>query len=229
MGFQVTQCRSVICRLLPFRNMRWATARGAALCLSGLVLGASGMAGCTNVRSGAPTDGVPVSSPPLESTVAPCNPVEGLAVELASLGQNVSVEESRAVAALAVDSARDLAREYRMGRLPLFHNLLVNLGFKQRGLCYHFVEDLLIELQSLPLTSLDLHWGVARPGTWREHNSIVVTAREQPFEEGLVLDAWRKPGRLFWTRVRSDRYPWEEALTDEVSNSDLATPPALVR
>lgn len=116
-----------------------------------------------------------------------------------------------------------------MGRLPLFHNLLVNLGFKQRGLCYHFVEDLLVELQSLPLTSLALHWGVARPGTWREHNSIVVTAREQPFEEGMVLDAWRKPGKLFWTRVRSDRYPWEEALTDPVANSDLATPPTLVR
>jgi hypothetical protein len=43
-----------------------------------------------------------------------------------------------------------------------------------------------------------------------EHNSVVVTAKGQPFQQGLVLDAWRHSGRLHWTPVIADRYPWEE-------------------
>jgi len=33
---------------------------------------------------------------------------------------------------------------------------------------------------------------------------LVVTARNQPFEDGIVLDGWRKAGRLFWCHVKED-------------------------
>ncbi len=59
--------------------------------------------------------------------------------------------------------------------------------------------------------TLEFRWGIARAGTPREHNSLVVIRRGADFRTGLVLDPWRKSGRIVWAPVTQDRYPWEEA------------------
>jgi hypothetical protein len=41
-----------------------------------------------------------------------------------------------------------------------------------------------------------------------ENNALVVTARGQRFEDGIVLDAWRRAGRLWWSPVMKD-YDYE--------------------
>jgi hypothetical protein len=87
-------------------------------------------------------------------------------------------------------------------------NVLVNAGLKQRGLCFHWAEDLSARLEALNLRTLEVHRGVARLETRREHSSVVLTARSQPFPEGIVLDAWRHSGRLYWNYVTADKYPW---------------------
>ncbi len=140
--------------------------------------------------------------------------VESLQQDLEALAPAVSEEEARQAAACAHSASRQLAEEYGVIRPPLFHNFLVNVGLKKRGLCYHWAEDLMARLQALRLTTLDWHWGIARSGTSREHNCVVATAKGQPFEEGLVLDAWRHSGRLCWAPVRADRYPWKEGELD---------------
>jgi hypothetical protein len=33
---------------------------------------------------------------------------------------------------------------------------------------------------------------------------LVVTARNQRFEDGILLDGWRRAGRLFWCPVKKD-------------------------
>jgi len=129
---------------------------------------------------------------------------------LAALAPTVSEDEAQRVAACAYDYSLELAREYRVVRPAWFHNFLVNTGFKKRGLCYQWTEDLLAKLETLELATLDLHWGMARWGTLREHNSVVVTARGQPFERGVALDPWRRSGRLVWKPVTEDKYPWVE-------------------
>ena len=44
-----------------------------------------------------------------------------------------------------------------------------------------------------------------------EHNVIVVTARSQSFEKGILLDNWRYGGRLIWGPVSGDpHYRWIE-------------------
>jgi hypothetical protein len=55
---------------------------------------------------------------------------------------------------------------------------------------------------------MDLHLTSSRRATLLEHNGIVVTAKGQSFEDGIVLDPWRKGGRLAWAKVAEDRYPW---------------------
>jgi hypothetical protein len=131
--------------------------------------------------------------------------------ELKALSATVDKSEAQVAAAAAVRESAVLAEEYRLVRPAVAHNLLVVLGIKDRGLCYHWTEDLMQRLQALHLKSFQLHWGVAYRGSvLREHNCIVITALGQGFDKGIVLDPWRNSGNLYWVPVNKDSYPWKE-------------------
>jgi hypothetical protein len=133
---------------------------------------------------------------------------------LLALSPTIRRDEAERVALRSHETSRQLAREYQVVGPAQFHNFLVNAGFRKRGLCHHWTRDLIGRLRALKLTTIDLHWAGARAGTLREHNAVVVTAKGQSFASGVVLDAWRKSGRLFFGSVATDRYPWKEDLTD---------------
>jgi hypothetical protein len=135
---------------------------------------------------------------------------------LRKLGKDTDPAEARRVAETAVTYSLRLAEDYRVAPPALWHNLLIQIGFRDRGLCYHWTEDLMKRLQALNLQSYQLHWGVAYRGSdLREHNSVVITGLNQPFNEGLVLDPWRNSGDLYWARVGQDSYPWKPLPRDE--------------
>jgi len=140
--------------------------------------------------------------------------IQSLQAALISLDSTVREDEAGRVAACAYDYSRLLAERYQVVRPALLHNYLVNTGFKNRGLCYEWAEDLLAQLQVINLESLELHWAIARANTYREHNSIVVTAQGQAFERGVVLDPWRRSGWMVWSPVAADHYPWVEGELD---------------
>jgi len=142
--------------------------------------------------------------------------VDALRHELAALGPGTDPAEAGMVAETAVTYSSRLAEEYRVVPPARLHNLLIQVGIKERGLCYHWTEDLMKRLQALNLRTYQLHWGVAHKGNdLREHNSVVITANGQPFEAGLLLDPWRNSGDLYWAVVDTDRYPWEELPASE--------------
>jgi hypothetical protein len=89
------------------------------------------------------------------------------------------------------------------------NNFLVNTGLREQGLCHQWREALFPALHALHPRTLDLHLAAARRATLREHNGIVVTAHGQPFDTGLILDAWRSGGILQWSLIRTDHYPWK--------------------
>jgi hypothetical protein len=139
--------------------------------------------------------------------------VRNLQKSLQALDRNIPDEEALLIAEAAVRISMRLADEYDLVRPPLYHNFLVNLGIKKRGLCIHWTGDLLKSLRKLDQKSFHFYWAVA----YREfplfiHSSVVVTARNRPFEEGIVLDPWRDSGRLYWTPVKADRYPWKQEI-----------------
>jgi len=137
--------------------------------------------------------------------------VKWLQEDLAALNQQTDQLEARQVAETAIYYSYQLADEYQLVRPAVLHNLLIRVGLKDRGLCYHWTEDLLKRLQALDLRTYQLHWGVAYRGSdLREHNSVVITARGQAFEKGIVLDPWRNSGDLFWALINTDRYPWRK-------------------
>jgi hypothetical protein len=130
--------------------------------------------------------------------------------QIAALSPNVRAEEAVQVAECVYNRASQLRREYGVIWPPLFNNVLINTGIRKRGLCFQWAEDLLVTLDTLKLTSLELHWGEADAGTWQESNCVVVTAKAQPFNTGIILDCWRHSGHLYWTKVGADKVTWVE-------------------
>jgi hypothetical protein len=145
---------------------------------------------------------------PLASTDLPA--ARALIEQIVALSPRVRPDEAALVAASVYNAAGQLRRDYGVVWPPLFNNLLVHSGIRKRGLCFQWAEDLLVMLDALKLTSLELHWGEGYAGTWQESNCVVVTAKGQPFNTGIILDCWRHSGHLYWTAVAADKVPWVE-------------------
>src|SRR5947209_4829480 len=123
---------------------------------------------------------------------------------LVALAPDVDPGEAELVSVTTHTASRSLAREYRAVWFSGFQNLLIHMGKRQRGYCGHYTRDIGERLKELRLKTLVLHWGAAFAGTMDENNGLVITARNQPFESGILLDGWRNSGRLFWCPVKED-------------------------
>ena len=134
-----------------------------------------------------------------------------LCARLAGLSPSVDPDEARRVAYTAYMTGRDLRTEWRVAWLPGIQNFLVNIGARKGGLCFQWAHELLIRLDALKLKTLELHWAESYPRTPSEHNVIVVTAKGQPFAQGILLDNWRYAGHLAWGPIVGDpEYEWKE-------------------
>ena len=123
---------------------------------------------------------------------------------LVALAPDVDPGEAEVLSVTAHTASRSLAREYGLLWSPIFQNFLIHMGKRQRGYCGHYARDIGERLKALKLKTLVLHWGAAFAGTEDESNCLVVTARNQPFEDGIVIDGWRRAGRLFWCALKKD-------------------------
>ena len=134
-----------------------------------------------------------------------------LQARLVALSPNVSRDEARRVTYISYTTGRELAKKWKMGASPTVHSFLINIGIKKAGYCYQFATELLLRLDAQKLKTLDLHWGESDAGTDTEHNVIVVTAKGQPFAEGILLDNWRHSGHLLWGPINGDpSHTWQE-------------------
>jgi hypothetical protein len=135
---------------------------------------------------------------------------EALANQLAALSPSVDRNEAKLLADCAYATVSQLRRQYRMFGTPIFNNFLIYHGLRKRGYCYQWSEDLLVALDALKLTSLELRWGESNSGNWRENNCIVVTANGRPFRSGIMLESWRHLGHLYFGPIVADSDPYVE-------------------
>jgi hypothetical protein len=134
-----------------------------------------------------------------------------LRARLVALAPSVNPEEARRVAQIAYTTGRELAAKWKMGSSPTVHSFLINIGLKKGGYCYQFATELLLRLDAQKMKTLEFHWAESDPGTDTEHNVIAVTARGQPFEQGIMLDNWRRSGHLLWGPLDGDpSHTWQE-------------------
>lgn len=137
--------------------------------------------------------------------------VHALQAAIADLSPGVMPEEAARAARIAHEWPLELARRYRVTDPPLVHNAKVNLGLRERGLCWHWAEDMQRRLQAERFLSLEIRRAIALPqGIGIDHSTAVIVARGRPIGEGIVIDPWRWGGRLFWAPVTQDaRYHWQ--------------------
>jgi len=137
--------------------------------------------------------------------------IRDLAKALTKLGPDVDPKEAELISLTAHTTARKLAKDYHVVLNPEFQAFLVNVGARKRGWCGHWTQDIGTRLKELKPKTLVLHWGVAYDHTSSENNCLVITARNQPFQDGIILDGWRRAGRLFWCPVvKDDEYEVEQ-------------------
>jgi len=130
--------------------------------------------------------------------------IKDLAKALTRLASDVDPAEAQELSYTAHTTARRLKKEYRVVLNPEFTVFLYNVGLRKRGWCGHWAQDIGEKLKELKPKTLVLHWGEAYPNTSSENNALVVTARNQRFGDGIILDGWRRAGRLFWCPVIED-------------------------
>jgi hypothetical protein len=126
-------------------------------------------------------------------------------------------EETLLLARTALNGSRELSKKYKAFRPAIFHNVLINIGIKKRGLCCHWTQDLLELLTGLGLKKFSFMWGVAKFKSFFEHSSVVAVRKGEAFDSGIVLDPWRYAGDLYWSHVKDDKYKWKRHPEDDGS------------
>jgi hypothetical protein len=135
--------------------------------------------------------------------------VKTLAGMLSELNTTVDRDEAYHLAKNSISYSQQLAKEYDVVSSPWINNALVNFGIKERGLCYEWTEDLLKFLIRQNYQTLHLHPVGANVSYLNEHNALVVSAKGNPYHKGILLDAWRNSGKLFFIKVKEDsEYDW---------------------
>lgn len=154
--------------------------------------------GCAN----APLDGPPHASQ---------NQINELALAIQALGADVAPEEAARAARIAYNYPLQLAQRYQITDPPLLHNIKVNRGKRPRGLCWHWAQDMESRLAQEQFQTLDLHRAIGNSEVALriDHSTVIISAKGDKMNDGLVLDPWRYGGRLFWGNPVDDKkYDW---------------------
>ena len=135
--------------------------------------------------------------------------IAGVTKALMALGPNIDPAEAKLLAHEAVAYPKVLANKYRLVKPPYFHNILVNYGYREDGLCWQWTRDMAKHIQARNWKSFDFFHGTANRRRFNEHNSLVVTAKGKGVREGMLLDPWRNSGELYWKMAKDDpKYYW---------------------
>jgi hypothetical protein len=137
--------------------------------------------------------------------------INKLAKALKALNPKVTTSDASILAREAHLYPMYLANVWNVSSPPLINNYLRNSGKREYGLCIDWAYAMRQRMRGLNLNSFDWHWGIANQGSeWREHSTLVATAKGAKFDQGIVLDPWRNSGKLFWSGAKADpSYEWK--------------------
>lgn len=137
--------------------------------------------------------------------------ITDLAQTIRALGPEVDPDEAARAARIAHTHAWQLAQEYRISDPPLIHNTKVNMGLRERGLCFQWADDMQARLAEEEFRTLELHRAISPADRlFRiDHSTVILSRRGDSMQDGIVLDPWREGGDLFWSPTAADpRYAW---------------------
>jgi len=128
-----------------------------------------------------------------------------------TLDANTHEEEAKTLSQDILYRSTVLERSFDRSTAPWVHNFMVNVGLKEKGLCYQYADGLYSYLKKRDYSHFDFHLAGAHIGEyWREHNTLVVTAKNGKIQDGIVIDPWRKQGEVFVAKLKDDKsYAWK--------------------
>jgi len=139
------------------------------------------------------------------------NTVEELSKLLRSLNNSIPPAEAELLSREIFKESAKLTKKFKPVSEPHFNNFLINVGVKDKGLCYQWSDALYIYFSGKNYHDFEFHLLVANKGEYfYEHNTLVVVAKGEKVMDGVIIDPWRKPGKLYFSKVSEDReYKWK--------------------
>lgn len=136
--------------------------------------------------------------------------IAALAQEIRAMDSSVDPSEAARAARISVEYPLELRRSWNVTDPAVIHNIKVNSGRREMGLCYQWADALQARLAQESFQTLILHRAIANADTIRlEHSTVILGARGETLQEGIILDPWRYGGTLFWAPLPEDtRYEW---------------------
>lgn len=132
---------------------------------------------------------------------------EELTTLLRALDTKITHKEATQLSEAIFEETARLRKMFQRTTSPLWHNVLVNTGIREKGLCYHWSDALYLALKKKPYNYFDFHLLVADRGEYFfEHNVLVVSVKGGRAEEGIIIDPWRQRGSLYVSKVKEDVY-----------------------
>ena len=112
---------------------------------------------------------------------------------------------------------KQLAKKFKLVSPPLWHNFLVNIGVRKKGLCYNWSDSLFGYLKNRDYKNVKFHLIGANIGNyWSEHNALMISVDNLEFKNSIIIDPWRNSGELFFTHIKDDKdYEWKERFYRE--------------
>ena len=149
--------------------------------------------------------GCAVTAPSLSQTK-----IKELSHLLQSLDSTVPQSEAMQLSKDIFYKTQQLTGEFEMTSPPQFHNFLVTVGAREKGLCFHWSDALYVYLSQKHYTSFEFHLMGANIGEYfYEHNALVVVAKGGKAQQGVIIDPWRDSGELYFSKVGDDsEYAW---------------------
>ncbi len=123
--------------------------------------------------------------------------------------------EARWLADTAHKAAAGIATINNPALVGWLNNRLVNSTFniRERGLCWHYQQDMYRELRRRKLQFFRIGCCVRDRGEGSEHNCVYLSAANANWPHAIILDPWKKNGRLVTLSEREFRRDdWEDSL-----------------
>jgi len=138
------------------------------------------------------------------------NREEELSKLLRSLNSAIPFIEAETLAHEIFKKTDKLRKKFKPVSEPHFNNFLINVGVKERGLCYQWSDALYIHFLNKNYQHFEFHLLVANKGKYfYEHNVFVIVSKSKNVMEGVIIDPWREPGKLYFSKVNEDKkYEW---------------------
>ncbi len=138
--------------------------------------------------------------------------IEELNSKLQALHKDIPYHKSTLLAQDIFRQTQILTKKFKLTSPPLWHNFLVNIGLREKGLCYHWSDALYVHLGQKNYEHFSFYLIGANIGKYfSEHNALLVVSKgAKSIKDGIVIDPWRESGKLYFTTIENDKsYVWK--------------------